>query len=269
MLSGRTRRMRPLAALFCSLLPCVPSRAQDYTISTYAGGGPQPTFNFDHPMGVAVDSAGNVYFAAGSAVFRTTAAGTAILVAGMAFQSGYSGDGGPATSALLRNPRGIAVDASGAIYIADEEGNCVRKVASDGKISTVAGNGGFGFSGDGGPANIAVLNYPSRVAVDAGGNLYIADSGNYRIRKVALDGTISTVAGNGSGGFSGDGGPATNAEMGPADIALDAAGNLYIADPGNNRIRRVALDGKISTVAGNGGFGYSGDGGTATRSSTA
>src|SRR6266581_2875799 len=135
-------------------------------------------------------------------------------------------------------------------------------------ISTVAGNGRVGFSGDGGPATGTTLASPSGVAVDAAGNLYIADHGHNRIRKVNTDGIITTVAGNGTFGFSGDGGLATSANLwGPTGVAVDAAGNLYIADYGNNRIRRVNTDGIITTVAGNGTAGLSGDGGLATSAS--
>jgi trimeric autotransporter adhesin len=181
---------------------------------------------------------------------------------------GYSGDGGPATSAELSAPSGVAVDTAGNIYIADLENFRVRKVtASTGKISTVAGNGTQGYSGDGGPATSAELFYSWGVAVDTAGNNYLADIVLNRIRKVtASTGIISTVAGNGTYGFSGDGGPATSAQIyDPYGVAVDIAGNFYIADVGNLRIRKVtASTGKISTVAGNGTAGYSGDGGPAT-----
>ena len=123
------------------------------------------------------------------------------------------------------------MDAAGNLYIADSGNNSIRKVAPNGTITTVAGNGTQGYSGDGGPATSAELNYPYGVAVDAAGNLYIADTSNYRVRKVTPDGTITTVAGNGTEGYSGDGGPATSAGLGmPQGVAVDAAGNLYIAD---------------------------------------
>src|SRR5262249_43599938 len=145
--------------------------------------------------------------------------------------SGYSGDGGPATSAQLNVPFGVAVDGAGNLYIADLRNSRIRKVTTDGLISTVAGNETTGYSGDGGPATSAQLNSPNGVAVDGAGNLYIADYSNNRIRRVTTDGLISTVAGNGTRGYSGDGGPATFAQLsGPAGVALDAAGNLNIAD---------------------------------------
>jgi sugar lactone lactonase YvrE len=162
----------------------------------------------------------------------------------------------------------VALDASGNLYIADRDNQRIRKVAAaTGIITTVAGNGSFALAGDGGPAISASLWSPSAVALDAAGNLYIADTGNQRIRKVdAATGIITTVAGNDSSGFAGDGGAATSASLFyPQGVALDAAGNLYIADHTNYRVRKVAATtGIITTVAGNGIYGYAGDGGAAT-----
>ena len=178
---------------------------------------------------------------------------------------GFAGDGGPATSANLNGPTGVAVDAAGNLYIADSGNHRIRKVTPAGTISTFAGNGTAGFAGDGGPATNANLNGPTGVAVDAAGNLYIADSGNHRIRKVTPAGTISTFAGNGTAGFAGDGGPATDARLNSANaVATDSAGNLYIADSDNYRVRKVDPAGRISTFAGNGIEGFAGDGGPAT-----
>jgi len=186
----------------------------------------------------------------------TTSAGNGI--------PGFSGDGGPATLAQLDSPTGVAVDSAGNLYIPDSVNNRVRMVTAAGVISTVAGNGSFGFGGDGGPATSAQLNFPSGVAVDSLGNIYFSDSANYRVRKVTPAGIISTVAGNGTAGFSGDGGPARSAQLDtPIGVAVDSAGNLYIADYYNYRIRRVTPSGIISTVAGNGIPGFSGDGGPA------
>jgi sugar lactone lactonase YvrE len=191
----------------------------------------------------------------------------------------FSGDGGLAAAAQLHNPTGVAVDASGNLFIVDDFNSRIRKVSVGGVITTVAGNGNIGFSGDGGPATTAALNNPAAVAVDASGNLFIADSGNNRIRKVSASGVITTFAGNGVVKynqyespipvFSGDGGPATSASLtDPSGIAVDASGNLFIADAGNQRIRKVSTTGIIMTVAGNpangAGDSYSGDGGLAT-----
>jgi len=198
---------------------------------------------------------------AAASAFGVSGADTITTIAGTG-TAGFSGDGGQATSAQLTNPRGVAVDAQGNVYIADEPAQRVRKV-SGGNISTVAGTGTAGFSGDGGQATSAQLKNPIDVAVDAQGNLYIADTLNNRIRKVS-GGNISTVAGTGTAGSTGDGGQATSAQLNnPYGIAVDAQGNLYIADTLNNRIRKVS-GGNISTVAGSGTAGYSGDGGQAT-----
>ena len=188
-------------------------------------------------------------------------------VAGNGYGVGTSIDGGPATSASLGQPEGVVVDAAGNLYIPDRYGHKVRKIDSAGIITTVAGSGVDGFSGDGGPAINAQLNNPTDLALDAAGNLYIADLLNYRIRKIdAVSGAISTVAGNGSSSSSGDGGLATNASIGPAnDLAVDAAANLYIVDNSNNRVRKIdAATGIINTVAGDGSVGFGGDGGPAT-----
>ena len=180
---------------------------------------------------------------------------------------GFSGDDGPATSAQLNAPSGVAVDPAGNLYIADYGDNRIRKV-SNGVITTVAGNGTSGNIGDNGPATGAQLNYPTGVAVDSAGNLYIADQYNHRIRKVS-NGVITTVAGSGTAGFSGDNGPATSAQLYyPAGVAVDAAGNLYIADTWNSRVRKVS-NGVITTVAGSGTEGFSGDNGPNTSAQLA
>ncbi len=187
-------------------------------------------------------------------------------MAGWSLKAGYSGDGGPATSAELNSPFGSSVNSAGNVYIADTVNQRIRKVtASTGIIATIAGTGTPSYQGDGGPATSADLNVPTSVAVDAAGNVYIADSLNNVIREVAANtGIISTVVGNGTPGFSGDGGAANLAQLDvPSGLALDGMGNLYIADTGNNRVRKVVLtNGIISTVAG-GGNG-TGDGGPAT-----
>lgn len=180
-------------------------------------------------------------------------------------QAGFSGDGEASASAQLSAPEAIAFDPSGNLYIADSANHRIRKVARDGRIGTFAGNGVIGGSGDGGKATEASLNYPAGVATDGIGNLYIADSYNHRIRKVTLDGVISTIAGTGIEGFSGDGGQAVNARLNtPNGIAVDPSGNVYFSEYGNHRVRRInAGNGVISTVAGK-GFGFAGDAGAAT-----
>ncbi len=179
--------------------------------------------------------------------------------------SGYSGDDSAANSAKMAMPCDISFDAIGNMYIADYSNNVIRKVNPDGIISTFAGCGIAGFSGDGGPATAAKLHLPIGTAVDALGNVYIVDNYNCRIRKVNPAGIISTIAGNGTATFGGDGGPATAAFLNwPDAIACDFTGNVFIADAGNNRIRKVNATGIISTVAGNGIAGFSGDGSVAT-----
>jgi len=156
--------------------------------------------------------------------------------------AGYSGDNISATSAQLNNSSGLAVDAAGNLYIADYGNNRIRKVTPGGLITTVAGNGNSGYSGDNGPATGTQLFDPEGVGLDVAGNLYIADSGNRRIRMVtAATGIITTVAGSGRLGFSGDGGPATSAQLSPDAVAIDGVGNLYIADSYNQRIRTVSV----------------------------
>jgi hypothetical protein len=184
-------------------------------------------------------------------------------IAGNGIQ-GYGGDGGSATDAKLNEPFDAVVDAGGNIYIADQSDNRIRKITPAGIISTFAGTNLSGYNGDGGLAINARLSNPTGLAIDAVGNIYIADGGNQRIRKISPDGTITTVVGNGTSGYSGDGGQATNAQLNyPIRVALDAVGNIYISDWGNNVIRKVDVFGIISTIAGTGVNGYSGDGGLA------
>ncbi|WP_158942954.1 Ig-like domain repeat protein [Granulicella sp. S190] len=214
------------------------------------------------PTGVTYDAAGNLYLADSNdhIIREVNLAGVISTVAGSGEQ-GYSGDGGPATSAMLDFPTGVAVDGSGTIYITDTHNQRIRKVVS-GIITTIAGNGSTSFSGDGGPATAATLNLPTAVAVDAAGNVYFADTDNHRIRKITGT-TISTVAGNGEQLYLADGVAATQTGLdSPGGLALDANGNLFIADTHNQRVRLVtAATGLISTVAGNGSNGFAGDGG--------
>ncbi|MGD0778292.1 MAG: hypothetical protein ABSC05_36380 [Candidatus Solibacter sp.] len=230
----------------------------------FAGdGGPPAKVEMTLPTGVAVDSSGNLYFADSlNNRIRKLSGSTVNTIAGNGVLS-HSGDGGAPTAAQLNAPQGVAVDTAGNLYIADTSNNVVRRV-SGGVISNFAGTGTAGSSGDGGAASGAQLNGPQGLAVDTAGNLYIADTQNSRVRKVA-NGTISTVAGGSTAGFGGDGGAATSAQLNaPMGVAVDAAGNLYIAEFSNNRVRKVSSNGIISTLAGNGITGFSGDGGLAT-----
>ena len=260
----------------CILLACSRNAfAQCNIITTVAGtgtsgysgdGGAATAATMDFPFGIKVDGSGNIYFAdyAGQRVRKVSASGIISTVAGNG-TGGYAGDGGAATAAELNAPYDVALDATGNIYIADGSNNCIRKVSTSGIISTVAGTATGGYSGDGGPATAAKINHPYGIAIDGSGNIYIADEFNNRIRMVNTSGIMSTVAGNGTGAFAGDGGPATAAELnGPQGVAVDAAGNIYIADQSNSRIRKVSASGIMSTVAGNGTFGTTGDGGAAT-----
>jgi trimeric autotransporter adhesin len=232
----------------------------------YSGdGGPASVAKIGHPTGVSVDSAGNVYIPDinNNRVRKVTLDGLINTVAGNG-TSGFSGDGSLATAAKLNSPHGIAMDSSGNLYIADQSNNRIRKVAPSGAINTIAGYGTAAYSGDGGTAIMAQLNSPGHVIIDSAGNLYIADGANWRVRKVAANGTISTIVGTGSPSFGGDGGPATAAQIRLIEgMVLDSAGNLYLADYGNHRIRKVNSGGIINTIAGNGTQGYSGDGGPA------
>lgn len=235
----------------------------------YSGDGSTATAaTLAAPSAVAYDASGNLFLAdANNHVIREVvkSSGNIVTVAGMGV-AGFGGDGGAATSAYLDTPTGIAVDASGNLYIADSHNQRIRKVTGT-TISTIAGTGTAGFSGDGGGALSAALNLPSAVAVDGSGTVYIADTNNHRIRGITGT-TISTIAGIGEQNFSGDGGAATSAALdSPTGVAVDASGNIYIADRHNHRIREVSA-GIISTVAGSGtptfAGGFSGDGSSAT-----
>ena len=225
----------------------------------YAGdGGPAPNAELNGPADIALDSTGSLYITDyyNNVVRKVSGGGTITTVAGS--PQGFTGDNGAAIGALLLKPTYTATGPSGETYIVDSGHNVVRKVAN-GVITTVAGTGAVGYSGDNGPATSATLNAPWGVTVDSAGNLYISDAGNNVIRKVS-SGTITTIAGNGTAGYTGDGAAATSATLnGPSGIVLDPAGSLYIADFTNHVVRRIAK-GAITTFAGNGTAGYTGDG---------
>jgi len=243
---------------------------QTYTISTIAGGvAPQTpalatAAGLGEITGVAVDSAGNTYLSSSlHCVFKMDYNGMLTRVAGTC-RPGFSGDGGPAVNAQLNFPAGLALDAAGDLYIADHNNNRVRKVSTNGTIATVAGSSGSCLLFNGWPATDEELCDLYSVAVDSGGNLYVGDLG--AVLKVDASGTATFAVGAGTSGYSGDGGAATNAKITSASgLAFDAGGNLYIADYENNRVRKVTVGGIISTVAGNGSAGYSGDGGPAAN----
>jgi sugar lactone lactonase YvrE len=230
----------------------------------YAGdGGPATSASLYNPTGIALDTAGNLYIAdpnnhrvrkVSTAGIITTFAGTGVV--------GYSGDGGPAISAQMYTPIDITFDKMGNMFIAEADNHIIRKINTSGIISTVAGSS-RGFYGDGGPAISAKLDYPTGLTFDTTGNLFIADQLNHRIRKINTSGIISTYAGSATMGFSGDGGPATAAEMtNPTGVEVHPNGNLLIAE--RYRVRMVSKTGVISTIAGNGSSAFSGDGGPAT-----
>ncbi|MBV8632642.1 MAG: Ig-like domain repeat protein [Silvibacterium sp.] len=307
-----------ILALFASISseaqPII-SRVAGNGTAGFSGDGLAIEAQLNTPFSIAFDQFGNIFIADAynHRIRKVDTSGNLTTVAGNG-TAGFSGDGGPATSASLNYPFGLAVDSAGNLYIADTLNNRVRIVTPGGTINTllgdgttgtgmnqvnhpfgvsidgpqnlyvadtfnqrvlkrtpagivsaVAGNGVAGYNGDGIYATTAQLSNPEEIFTDGFGNLYIADTANARIRKVDTSGIISTVAGNGTAGYNGDGIPATTAELGyPVGVALDTAGNLYIADSNNQRIREVSTTGTISTIAGNGTAGYNGDGIPAT-----
>jgi sugar lactone lactonase YvrE len=251
--------------------------AADGIITTFAGdgsAGPYPSGDGDaavlaslfDPMDVAVDSGGNVFIADtyNNCIRKVDTGGIITTVAGTGI-SGFSGDGGAATLAQLSCPYGVAVDAAGNLFISDLLNNRIRKVDASGIITTMAGNGVQGFSGDGGSAISAELYFPFGIDVDSSGNIYFSDSDNERVRKVSPGGIITTIAGDGTAGYLGDGGPGTSARLdSPNGLSVDSLGNVYVADEGNSRIRAIAPSGIITTIAGSESAGFSGDGGPST-----
>jgi len=244
------------------------------TITTVAGtgvagrsgdGGPATEAEIGHPRGIAALPGGGFLFAEpfNNTVRLVRADGTITTVAGTG-SAGFSGDGGPAVAAELDFVHGVALLPDGGYVLADMLNNRIRRVAPNGTITTVAGTGVAGYSGDGGPAGQAELSLPRGIAALPTGELLIPDSGNNRIRLVGLDGRIRTVAGTGVAGSAGDGGPATTAELdGPFGVSPVADGGFLVVERRGNRVRRVWPDGTITTVAGTGVAGYSGDGGPA------
>jgi sugar lactone lactonase YvrE len=238
-------------------------------MAAFAGdGGPAVNASLSAPSSVALDTVGNLYIAdtSNNRVRKVDPNGVITTLAGNGMAT-FAGDGGLAVNASLSAPSNVALDTVGNLYIADTS-NRIRKVNTNGAITTFAGNGMAAFAGDNGLAVNASLNFPMGIAVDANGSLYIADTANSRIRKVDTTGLITTFAGNGTLGYGGDGGPAVNATLnGPRGVAFDTAGNLYIADTGNNRVRKVDTNGLIITLAGNGMAAFAGDGGPALNAS--
>jgi uncharacterized protein (TIGR03437 family) len=278
----------PRIPIITLLLVCQAVWAQSYRISTIAGGQPVPL------QRIAVDAQGNLYLTVRNDVFRLDPRGNLAHIAGNS-RADYSGDGGPAVNAQLNQPRGIAVDAAGNLYVADMINSRVRKITPEGIITTLAAAGSHPCSvAVDGNGNVYVVNYYSKtiqkitpggalttiagpeaklglsydtagIVVDDSGNVYVSDATSPVIRKITPQGVITTVAGNLITGYAGDGGPAVNAEFSePAGLALDSLGNLLIRDAGNCRIRKIGPNGIITTIAGNGTCGNSGDGGPAT-----
>ena len=233
----------------------------------FTGDGNSATnAELNSPHGIAIDGSGNLYITdTYNQRVRKVSGGIITTIAGTG-TGGFSGDGSSATGAQVNAPGGITVDATGNVYFADYSNNRIRKISTAGIITTIAGNGTAGFTGDGSAATSAELNEPADVKFDASGNIYITDYGNARIRKIS-GGIISTIAGNGTNGYTGDGGAATAAELNwPAGITI-VNGEVYIADELNNRLRRINKSGIIQTIAGDATAGYSGDGGAATAAS--
>lgn len=254
--------------------------SSQYYITTIAGNGsngsagdsgPAVCAGVPNPHGVCADPTGNVYITSSNSIRRVDAATNVITTIAGSDSYGFSGDGGPARNALMMFPFDICLDPIGNLYISEYGGHRIRKISSDGTITTVAGTGVVGYTGDGGPATAARINTPQGIFVDGQNNLYIADAYNSVVRRVdAVTGIINTIAGNGSSVHSGDGGPAVNAGVpNPTSIAVDADGNVYLAEVSGgitSRVRKIdAITGIIITIAGSNVYGHSGDGGLAVN----
>ena len=262
-----------LLLLFCGVCDAQYS----YVLTSIAGTGsaaflgdglPATNAQINNPKAITLDGAGNVYFAdySNQRIRKIDASGIITSIAGTG-TAGYTGDGSPATAANINYPWGIATDSTGNVYFST--GTAVREINISGIISTVAGTGTAGYSGDGGAATLATLNGAAGIAIDGYGNIYIADGNNNCVRMVATTGVISTIAGNGTAANAGDGGPATAAELNnPKAIALDVGGNIYVSVSGA-RVRKISPAGIISTFAGTGTTGFSGDGSAATAAKIA
>lgn len=250
--------------------------AQSGFVIPLAGGYPPVTpenaLNVPLRYGEAIvrSPAGEIFVLATHYVYKISTSGLMTRLAGDPSAEASPADGIPALSARIVNGNGLALDPAGNLYIADSGSNRIRKVTAAGLITTVAGNGTSGFAGDGGPATLAALSFPTGVAIDSLGGLIISDAANNRVRKVSPGGVISTIVGTGVAGYSGDGGPGTSAQIKyPQAVTVDSAGNIYISDSNNACVRKLTKDGMISTYAGTGTSGYSGDGGLATSAQLA
>jgi len=262
--------IKGFALLIFMLSAAFPAASQ--TVTTIAGNS-----SWGRVVQVSLDSAGNIYTADfdGDVVYKIDRLGATTVVAGTLGKSGYAGDGALATSALLSGPVGTAVGADGSLYIGDWGNNRIRKVSPNGIITTFAGTGAQGFTGDGGPAASAKFYNPYTMTFDSKGALYFVDWGNHRIRKIGTDGIITTVVGSGTITYAGDGGLGPSANIFPGWLAVTSDGTIYFNDDGplgytgNSRIRKVSPNGVISTVAGTGTAGFSGDGGQGTAAQIA
>jgi len=232
----------------------------------FGDGGPATNASLTRPWGLAVSDEGDLFIAERSSGRVRRVDGSSGVITTYAGSTSFTGDSTHAETTAVARPSGLAFDASGVGYFADTLNHRVRRIGPDGSIATVAGNGESGFSGDGGPATEARLSFPAGVALGPLGELYIADTVNNRIRRVGLDGVISTLAGDGTYAFRVDGGPASAAWLAaPKDVEIDAEGAVIVADTDNHRVRRITQDGVIRTIAGNGEVGTNGDGGLASE----